>query len=206
MTDFNQNVIKTAGTFRLDKKDSPMDVRCRISTLSEIYRIPLPYLGMLVYNLADRKTYQVTALGPDPNAPVPEPDAVVAAFEVLEGGNGTQVAGKPFVDLGTTPASMTIHHDGNATPYAIYTLSDGGSGSTEGIILYLTNVVNNAYGEILLKQTGRYSVYLGNWIMSDGTTTPLQGQLRMEMSPGSDIGASPYTRKRHTRTTLPLTC
>lgn len=187
MTDFDSNVIISTGSIRPEIKDTPLDARCRIDTLSDIYNIPLPYVGMLVFCKSDAKYYKVTALGSDVSSPFPEPDAVVSSYEPFRGEGGTvsSTIEKPFVNMGSTPSSMVVNHDGNAVPYALYTLSDGGSGSTDGIILNISNVEDKAYGEILLKQTGRFSVYLGDWIMTDGTRKPLQGHILMEMNPGA---------------------
>lgn len=61
-TDFDNNSSIVTGGFRPITADTPMDARTRIETLDDIYNIPMPYIGMLVYVKDTGKRYEVLTL------------------------------------------------------------------------------------------------------------------------------------------------
>ena len=61
-TDFNNNSIMMLGGLRTTSVDTPIDVRTRIETLDDIYDIPMPYIGMMVYVKDTGKRYEVLSL------------------------------------------------------------------------------------------------------------------------------------------------
>ncbi len=61
-TDFNNNSIMMLGGLRSTSADTPIDVRTRIETLDDIYDIPMPYIGMMVYVKDTGKRYEVLSL------------------------------------------------------------------------------------------------------------------------------------------------
>ena len=61
-TDFNNNSIMMFGGLRATSVDTPIDVRTRIETLDDIYDIPMPYIGMMVYVKDTGKRYEVLSL------------------------------------------------------------------------------------------------------------------------------------------------
>ena len=61
-TDFNNNSIMMLGGLRATSVDTPIDVRTRIETLDDIYDIPMPYIGMMVYVKDTGKRYEVLSL------------------------------------------------------------------------------------------------------------------------------------------------
>ena len=61
-TDFNKNSIIMSGGMMPSVVDTPLDVRTRIETLDDIFSIPVPYVGMLVYVKDTGKRYEVLTL------------------------------------------------------------------------------------------------------------------------------------------------
>lgn len=61
-TDFNKNAIVSNGGFKPSTTDTPIDVRTRIATISEVSEIPLPYVGMIFYVLDEASHYKVKSL------------------------------------------------------------------------------------------------------------------------------------------------
>ena len=61
-TDFNVNALTSSGGFKPTTKDTPIDVRSRVATESDIQDIPNPYVGMLVYVLDSGKRFEVLSL------------------------------------------------------------------------------------------------------------------------------------------------
>ena len=61
-TDFNVNALTSSGGFKPTTKDTPIDVRSRVATESDIQNIPNPYVGMLVYVLDSGKRFEVLSL------------------------------------------------------------------------------------------------------------------------------------------------
>ena len=61
-TDFNKDSIIMSGGLMPSVVDTPLDVRTRIETLDDIFSIPVPYVGMLVYVKDTGKRYEVLTL------------------------------------------------------------------------------------------------------------------------------------------------
>ena len=61
-TDFDKNNLIVTGGFRPLSADTPIDARTRIETLDDIYDIPMPYVGMLVYVKDTGKRYEILTL------------------------------------------------------------------------------------------------------------------------------------------------
>jgi hypothetical protein len=61
-TDFNTNALISSGGFKPSTKDTPIDIRSRVATESDILNIPNPYIGMLVYVLDSGKRFEVLSL------------------------------------------------------------------------------------------------------------------------------------------------
>lgn len=61
-TDFEKNSIIISGSMLPSIADTPFDVRTRIETLDDIFSIPMPYIGMLVYVKDTGKRYEVLTL------------------------------------------------------------------------------------------------------------------------------------------------
>jgi hypothetical protein len=80
-TDFNKNSIVTSGGMRPSSADTPGDIRGRINLLADIYDIPMPYIGMIVYCLEDDCYYKITKLKPKKVGPVSVPDSLVDKYE-----------------------------------------------------------------------------------------------------------------------------
>jgi hypothetical protein len=80
-TDFNKNSIVTSGGMRPSSADTPGDTRGRINLLADIYDIPMPYVGMIVYCLEDDCYYKITKLKPKKVGPVSVPDSLVDKYE-----------------------------------------------------------------------------------------------------------------------------
>ena len=82
-TDFNKHSITTSGGMRPTTTNTPIDTRCRVEVESDIYSIPLPYLGMIVYCTSSDKYYQVSKLKSANIGPLVIEDAAVEEFEEL---------------------------------------------------------------------------------------------------------------------------
>lgn len=80
-TDFNKNSIVTSGGMRPSSADTPGDTRARINLLADIYDIPMPYIGMIVYCLEDDCYYKITKLKAKSIGPVKVEDALVDKYE-----------------------------------------------------------------------------------------------------------------------------
>lgn len=80
-TDFDKNSIVTSGGMRPSSADTPGDTRGRINLLADIYDIPMPYVGMIVYCLEDDCYYKITKLKAKKVGPVSVPDSLVDKYE-----------------------------------------------------------------------------------------------------------------------------
>ena len=61
-TDFTTNVIEVSGATHPNIADTPSDIRTRVETEADIYNIPLPYIGMVVYAKDTGKRYEILTL------------------------------------------------------------------------------------------------------------------------------------------------
>ena len=80
-TDFNG--IVSSGGFKPSTKNTPVDVRTRIESLSEIAIIPNPFVGMIFYVLDEEKFYVVKSLKAKDLGAMLIPDASIDEFEPL---------------------------------------------------------------------------------------------------------------------------
>jgi hypothetical protein len=61
-TNFNENSIVSSGGFKPSSKDTPLDIRTRVETEQDIYEIPNPYIGMIVYVKDTGKRFEILTL------------------------------------------------------------------------------------------------------------------------------------------------
>ena len=61
-TNFNENSIVSRGGFKPSSKDTPLDIRTRVETEQDIYEIPNPYIGMIVYVKDTGKRFEILTL------------------------------------------------------------------------------------------------------------------------------------------------
>ena len=80
-TDFNG--IVSSGGFKPSTKNTPIDIRTRIESLSEIAIIPNPFVGMIFYVLDEEKFYVVKSLKAKDLGAMLIPDASIDEFEPL---------------------------------------------------------------------------------------------------------------------------
>ena len=58
-TDFKKNAIVSGGGFVPSTSNTPLDIRSRINTISDVSSIPSPYIGMIFYVIDEDKYYKV---------------------------------------------------------------------------------------------------------------------------------------------------
>ena len=80
--------IKVAGSLVPGTVNTPLDGRSRVATLAELENLQNPYLGQLVYCLANGKYYVITALMSRIIGAREVKDAAVAAWQELATGDG----------------------------------------------------------------------------------------------------------------------
>lgn len=61
-TDFNTNAIASGGGFKPSSKDTPIDVRSRVNTETDILEVPNPYVGMIIYVIDTGKRFEVLSI------------------------------------------------------------------------------------------------------------------------------------------------
>ena len=61
-TDFNKNAVSLLGGIMPSTINTPGDIRCRVETEVDIYDIPNPYVGMIVYVVDTGKRFEVLTL------------------------------------------------------------------------------------------------------------------------------------------------
>ena len=82
-TDFNKNAIVSNGGFKPSTIDTPIDVRTRITTISEVSSIPLPYVGMIFYVLDESSHYKVKSLKSKTINDLEIENSVINEYELL---------------------------------------------------------------------------------------------------------------------------
>lgn len=80
-TDFDKNTIITTGGIRPSVTDMPGDMRTRIETLDDIYSIPLPYVGMIVYVKDVDTYYKIKTLKAKQIGPIKIENSLVDTYE-----------------------------------------------------------------------------------------------------------------------------
>lgn len=85
------STIKISGPLIPSTTDTPVEKGTRISTLSDIVNIELPYLGMLVYCLEDGKYYKITGLKSKMIGGIEIPNSLVDTYEEFK--SGTDIPG-----------------------------------------------------------------------------------------------------------------
>lgn len=90
-TNFDKNKVSISGGIIPATNNTPGDIRTRIETLSEVESIPLPFVGMIFYDIETEKHYKVTSLKGIQNGPIFQENALVDRYEELlsNGGSGT---------------------------------------------------------------------------------------------------------------------
>lgn len=104
-TDFNKNCIVTAGGMRPSVSDTPVDIRTRIETIDDIYEVPVPYVGMIIYCKEDDCYYKVLSLKPKRIGAINIPDSLVDKYErydikdlVINGGT-IEISNEELIEL-----------------------------------------------------------------------------------------------------------
>lgn len=82
-TDFNKNSIIVAGGFTPSSINTPLDIRTSIETLDDIYSIPMPYVGMMVYVKNTGKRYEVLSLKAKKVGPIVKEDMLVDEYREM---------------------------------------------------------------------------------------------------------------------------
>ena len=88
-TDFNKNAIVSNGGFKPSTIDTPIDVRTRITTISEVSSIPLPYVGMIFYVLDESSHYKVKSLKSKTINDLEIENSVINEYELLNSVSNT---------------------------------------------------------------------------------------------------------------------
>lgn len=61
-TNFDNNALTSSGGFKPSTKDTPIDIRSRVETETDILSIPNPYVGMIVYVRDTGKRFEVLSI------------------------------------------------------------------------------------------------------------------------------------------------
>ena len=145
-TDFTTNTTSTKGGFKPSSVDTPIDVRTRIETLSDIETIPLPYVGMVFYVRETGKRYEVLSLKDKKSGMSTTKDAMVDEYrEMLVSYN----------DLLDKPKIPSIGH--LATKEEVNTVRDlipsiDGLASEEYVNTQIANIEHPQYDDSELRQ------------------------------------------------------
>ena len=62
VTNFDNNALSSSGGFKPSTKDTPIDIRSRVATETDILEIPNPYVGMIVYVQDTGKRFEVLSI------------------------------------------------------------------------------------------------------------------------------------------------
>jgi hypothetical protein len=135
-TDFNVNALTSSGGFKPTTKDTPIDVRSRVATESDIQNIPNPYVGMLVYVLDSGKRFEVLSLkevtsGLNKISKVDQ----YKEFAVAAGGNGgAGENGATFTPHVDTEGNLSWTNDKNlANPQTVNIKGERGPRGNAGV-------------------------------------------------------------------------
>lgn len=82
-TDFNKNAIMSKGGFVPSTTDTPIDIRSRINTISDVSSIPSPYIGMIFYVIDEDKYYKVQSLKDDTSGIIVKINASIDQYDEL---------------------------------------------------------------------------------------------------------------------------
>ena len=82
-TDFTTEVILLNGALKPTKRNTPLDCRTVIENISEVSKIPLPYVGMIFYVKDENQFYKVITLKSKLIAGKPQEDYQVNKYEKL---------------------------------------------------------------------------------------------------------------------------
>ena len=82
-TDFSTDVILLNGALKPTKRNTPLDCRTVIENIKEVFRIPLPYVGMIFYVKDENQLYKVTTLKSKLIAGKPQEDYQVNKYEKI---------------------------------------------------------------------------------------------------------------------------
>lgn len=152
-TDFNVNALTSSGGFKPTTKDTPIDVRSRVATESDIQNIPNPYVGMLVYVLDSGKRFEVLSLkevtsGLNKISKVDQ----YKEFAVSAGGNGgAGENGATFTPHVDTEGNLSWTNDKNlANPQTVNIKGERGPRGNAGVGIesIAQTTVSNADGGV----------------------------------------------------------
>lgn len=165
--------IKVSGTLLPDTQNTPLDIRTRVSTLSEIADIENPFVGMIIYVIGTDEYYHVVTLR-DVQSGLSTIKRIDTYALFVSGGTSDAEITKPFVQLENDEYFSQIWLDGGTYKYSIYKLyGSSASDYNSDITLNIVNTNVNDYGEILLIQKAYHKVLLG----VDNTTSSIAKSL-----------------------------
>lgn len=61
-TNFDNNALSSSGGFKPSTKDTPIDIRSRVATETDILEIPNPYVGLIIYVQDTGKRFEVLSI------------------------------------------------------------------------------------------------------------------------------------------------
>lgn len=82
-TDFKKNAIVSGGGFVPSTSNTPLDIRSRINTISDVSSIPSPYIGMIFYVIDEDKYYKVQSLKDDTSGIIVKVNASIDQYDEL---------------------------------------------------------------------------------------------------------------------------
>ena len=82
-TDFKKNAIVSGGGFVPSTSNTPLDIRSRINTISDVSSIPSPYIGMIFYVTDEDKYYKVQSLKDDTSGIIVKVNASIDQYDEL---------------------------------------------------------------------------------------------------------------------------
>ena len=88
-TNFSGGIVASDG-FKISIKNTPMDIRTRIESISEVLSIPNPFVGMIFYVTDRDKFYVVKSLKPKSVGAMIITDALIDVFEPIDKGLVTE--------------------------------------------------------------------------------------------------------------------
>lgn len=96
-TNFDLNSISSTGGFIPSTLDTPLDMRSRVETESDIYSIPKPFLGLIVYVKDTGKIFVITGLKDKKVGMFINKNALVDTYREIDVGDLSEYATQSFV-------------------------------------------------------------------------------------------------------------
>lgn len=97
--------IELASSLTIGATDTPLDARTRIDALSDMASVANPFVGMIIFCVADGKHYKVTALKSKLIGALTIPNAAIDTYVLANVGNWSEIEDKPD----TFPPSEHAH-------------------------------------------------------------------------------------------------